>query len=270
MERKFRANYHTHTYLCNHAEGEMREYVEAAVAAGLEVLGFSDHAPYVFPDGYYSGFRMKHEEQKIYVDTLLELREEYRGKIDILIGYETEYYPKHFAATLDLLNRCPCDYIIMGQHFTENEYDGVSVGGRTKNREVVRRIADQTCEAMRLGVYTYIAHPDMVTLAQEGEETYEDDLAFYVEQMRRICLCSLETDTPLEINMLGIRDGRAYPKECLISLMGEYGCKVIAGEDAHSPDVVYREEDWRRVLEYADKYGLNLIDFAPLKTPRLK
>ena len=107
MERKFKANYHTHTYLCNHAEGEMREYVESALSAGLEILGFSCHAPYAFPEGYYSGFRMKPEQQKTYVDNVLELREEYRGKIEILLGYETEYYPKHFADTLDLLNRYP-------------------------------------------------------------------------------------------------------------------------------------------------------------------
>lgn len=269
MERKFRANYHTHTYLCNHAMGTVREYVEEAVSAGLEVLGFADHAPYVFPEGYYSSFRMKPDEQKLYVDTLLELREEYKGKIDIFIGYETEYYPKHFADTLDLLNRYPCDYIIMGQHHTENEYDGKYAGCRG-DRDRVLRYVEQVCEGMRLGVYTYVAHPDHICYAQEGEPTYEEDLGFYLEQMSRICRCSLETDTPLEINMLGIRDERHYPNESFIKLLGEFGCKVIAGADAHRPDAVARKEDWRRVLEYADKYSLNLLDFVSLKAPKLK
>ena len=34
------ANYHTHTKRCQHAVGEDREYVEAAIAAGIQVLGF--------------------------------------------------------------------------------------------------------------------------------------------------------------------------------------------------------------------------------------
>jgi histidinol-phosphatase (PHP family) len=56
-------NYHTHTTRCNHAEGEDREYIENAIKGGMETLGFSDHAPYLFPNtDYYSAFRMQIEE----------------------------------------------------------------------------------------------------------------------------------------------------------------------------------------------------------------
>lgn len=41
------ADYHMHTPLCGHAIGEPAEYVEQAIAAGLEEMGFSDHAPFV-------------------------------------------------------------------------------------------------------------------------------------------------------------------------------------------------------------------------------
>ena len=51
-------NYHTHTYRCGHATGTDREYVENAIKVGLKTLGFSDHAPYVFEDGYRSSMRM--------------------------------------------------------------------------------------------------------------------------------------------------------------------------------------------------------------------
>ena len=39
------ANYHTHTVRCNHARGSEREYIETAIARGMQVLGFSDHVP---------------------------------------------------------------------------------------------------------------------------------------------------------------------------------------------------------------------------------
>lgn len=39
------ANYHTHTWRCNHAVGTEREYVERAIEGGLKILGFSDHTP---------------------------------------------------------------------------------------------------------------------------------------------------------------------------------------------------------------------------------
>ena len=53
-----RYNLHTHTYRCNHASGTDREYVEAAIKAGMKTLGFADHCPQFFPNDYYSTFRM--------------------------------------------------------------------------------------------------------------------------------------------------------------------------------------------------------------------
>ena len=103
MEMK--VNLHTHTTRCRHASGTEREYIENAIAGGLGRLGFSDHAPYVFRDGYYSNFRMMQEQQEDYVTTLQALREEYKDKIDIRIGYEAEYYPEFFEDFLKLITR---------------------------------------------------------------------------------------------------------------------------------------------------------------------
>ena len=57
------ANYHTHTPRCNHARGGEEEYIQNAVAGGLEILGFADHSPYWFTGAgdYYSTFRMRPE-----------------------------------------------------------------------------------------------------------------------------------------------------------------------------------------------------------------
>ena len=51
-------NYHTHTFRNHHAVGTEREYIEAAIAGGYQTLGFSEHAPYQFPDGIVSYFHM--------------------------------------------------------------------------------------------------------------------------------------------------------------------------------------------------------------------
>ncbi|MBQ9116919.1 MAG: hypothetical protein IJY04_07835, partial [Clostridia bacterium] len=64
-------NYHTHTFRCGHASGTEREYIEKAIAEGLTVLGFSDHSPYWFPDGYYSTHRMAPNEVEDYVNSVL-------------------------------------------------------------------------------------------------------------------------------------------------------------------------------------------------------
>lgn len=38
-------NYHTHTYRCGHANGSEEDMVKAALAMGIEELGFSEHIP---------------------------------------------------------------------------------------------------------------------------------------------------------------------------------------------------------------------------------
>ena len=86
-------NYHTHTFRCGHARGTEREYIEKAIAEGLTTIGFSDHVPMPFPDGFQSHFRCPIEKLDDYVGTLLALREEYKDRINILIGFEAEYYP---------------------------------------------------------------------------------------------------------------------------------------------------------------------------------
>lgn len=37
---------HTHHERCGHAVGGIRDYIEAAVSEGLQVIGISDHSPY--------------------------------------------------------------------------------------------------------------------------------------------------------------------------------------------------------------------------------
>ena len=115
------ANYHTHTWRCCHAAGTEEGYVRSAIRAGMKILGFSDHTPYLFPDGYYSTFRMRPNEIGDYSTTVLRLREKYRDQIDIHLGVECEYYPKHFSETLELLRRNQVEYLILGQHFLGNE-----------------------------------------------------------------------------------------------------------------------------------------------------
>ena len=43
-----KCNYHTHTTRCKHAFGEDEAFVQAAITAGFDVLGFADHAPWPY------------------------------------------------------------------------------------------------------------------------------------------------------------------------------------------------------------------------------
>ncbi len=246
------ANYHTHTVRCRHADGTEREYIENAVAAGMTAIGFSDHSPYFFKDGYYSHYRMFPEDFPGYVETLLALREEYRGRIDILIGLEAEYYPRHFGQLLDFLKPYPMDYLILGQHFINNEYDGVYSGDETSDERVLARYTDQVIEAMHTGKYAYIAHPDLLNFT--GSE------GLYRRHARRLCEEAKALGIPLEINFLGFTCNRWYPREDFFAVAGETGNTVIFGCDAHTPSAIPNAEAFEGCLRLAEKYGLARTD----------
>ena len=93
-ELTMKAKYQTHTTRCQHAFGEDREYVEEAILAGLRILGFSDHCPWIYKSDYVSNIRMTPQETDDYFLSLEKLRREYEKDIDIFIGFESEYLPE--------------------------------------------------------------------------------------------------------------------------------------------------------------------------------
>ena len=52
-----KANYHTHTLRCGHAKGLDEQYIEAAIGRGMEELGFSDHVPWPYENGFSNNKR---------------------------------------------------------------------------------------------------------------------------------------------------------------------------------------------------------------------
>lgn len=249
---KITANYHTHTSMCHHASGTMHDYAVAAERAGLETLGFSCHAPYPFDNDYVSWFRMLPSETEIYFNEIAALREEFKGRLEILAGFEAEYYPAHFEKLLEHVCPFGCDYLILGQHFTNNEYDGEYCGDGSEDMSHIDAYVSQVTEAMATGKFTYLAHPD---LAQDMKK-----IDVYLEKMSDICRASLKYDVPLEINLLGISGNRQYPNEAFWKMVGDFGCKVVIGYDAHSPEALEDTDALHRAYDIVDRNGLNFTE----------
>lgn len=252
------ANYHTHTPRCNHAIGAEREYVDNAVSMGLKILGFSDHTPYIFPGSYYSHFRMKLHQLEDYIDTVLVLRKEYQGIIEIPLGLELEYYPKLLPQLLPVLRDYPIDYLLLGQHFIGNEIDEHYGGWPTEDPRILERYVDQVIEGMHTGLFTYVAHPDLIH--------FRGDEKIYCEQMRRLCQAARNCGVPLEINLLGMHEGRNYPNLLFWEQAATEGNQVILGRDAHKPEHILDRNTEERCVTLANRYGLELLDTAMLRS----
>ena len=245
-------NYHTHTTRCGHASGTEREYIERAIEGGLQYMGFSDHATFVFPDGFESHYRVPLAQAPDYFETISALREEYKDRIDIKIGFEMEYYPAHFDAMLKLVKELGAEYLILGQHFIGNEHpDGRNTYGRNDSAADLKEYVDCVVKGIQSGAFTYVAHPDVFS--------FVGDDAVYKTEMRRICEASKACGIPLEINFLGIREGRRYPTSLFWEVAGEVGCPVTFGFDAHEIAAAYDGESLKVAQEMVEKYGLNYV-----------
>ena len=120
-------NFHTHTTRCKHAIGTDEDYVKAALDGGFDVLGFADHAPWAFETDYVSHCRMLPTQWEDYKQSVLALKEKYRGQIDIHLGLECEHYDKYFDQLLRLRDD-GCEYFILGCHFLYSEENNPYVG----------------------------------------------------------------------------------------------------------------------------------------------
>lgn len=245
-------SYHNHTHRCGHATGTEREYVEKAIANGIKYMGFSEHMPFTFPDGFQSWHRMKEEETKYYFSAINDLKEEYRDKIEIKIGFEMECYPLYFEQMIKKAIDFGAEYLILGHHYLENEYpDFIACTKSIDNKKHLIEYTDSVITGIKSGYFTYVAHPDVLNCSGNDE--------VYAEQMRRLCKTSLEYNIPLEINFLGIRGGRHYPNNIFWKIAGEEGSPVVFGFDAHESENAYDAKSLKIAENMVKKYNLNYI-----------
>jgi len=251
-------NFHTHTARCGHATGLEEDYVRCAIAGGIRHMGFSEHIPYLYPDGFeFTGVRVPMAQVDEHRQTVLELKRKYAGQIDLHLGFEMEYYPEHFSRMLANARSWGAEYLILGQHYVGSDhpkYIYAPVG--TDDPEKLRAYTDSVIAAMGTGVYTYVAHPDVFRFSGDAE--------VYREQAWRICAASRKLDLPLEINFLGIRDHRQYPNELFWEVAGQEYCPVTFGFDAHTPESAADLATESAAMALVEKYDLKYIGMPKL------
>lgn len=262
-------NYHTHTWRCMHAEGDVPDYVEAARKAGLTELGFSDHVPH--PDGRWPLYRMNYEELDGYAGLVREAgrAEEGRaGGIRIFLGLECEYAEDLFGYYHDeLLGERGFDYLAAGIHVYSHE-------GRWRDSFAIRDFralsayVRQVEKAVSSGLFAFLAHPDVFSNGYLPWDASAEAAA------RDICAACESAGLPMEVNGNGLRKGlvpapeglrRPYPHPRFWEIAAEYRVKAIAGSDAHAPaDVADGLSECGRIAEY---FGIEVLDslaFSPV------
>jgi histidinol-phosphatase (PHP family) len=260
------ADYHIHTSLCGHAEGEPREYVERAIKLGMTEMGFSDHLPLLA--GWEPGFTMRREDLDGYVTTVQDLAAEYAAEIRILLGIEVDYLVAIEESVLALLAQYPFDYAIGSVHELADGFifdharnrDAISVRGvdavYLESYALIERAA--ATRAFRI-----LGHLDLAKKFGHRPDDAEAVAAAASSALRAV----KQAGAAIELNTAGWRKpvGEAYPAPDLLAAAADLDIPLTLGSDAHRPDEV--GADFARAAALAGEAGysalLRLSDSRP-------
>lgn len=257
------ANYHTHTPRCQHAVGSEEEYIRAAEAAGFQVLGFADHAPWPYRSRFVSNCRMLSAQLPEYVETLRRLRRRCAGRLKLYIGLEAEYFPGYMDWLAEQKQALGLDYLILGNHFDRTDETGMYFGACTRPEEIDRYIR-LTIRGMETGLYRYLAHPDLFLNHYPSFDRAAEAAC------RTLCEAAAALDIPLEYNLLGEarrigehRSDLGYTTPQFWQIAAEYPVKAIVGCDAHAPGELDRAARIRAVQAQLRTMGVAVLETLP-------
>ena len=249
-----RVDYHTHHYRCRHAEGNLADYVDAAIAAGFDEIGLSDHSPI-----YHLGVdphprpwtAMSQLELPHYVREMQQVRAAYGGRITVRLGVESDYvagWDSHFR---ELWASYPLDYALGSVHWLYGDWSIFSTAlpdGRDREA-VYAEYLRCTQLAARSGAYEVIGHLDC--LKTNGWMPADWQTPLLAETVAVIAASGVA----IELNASGWRKPVAdcYPRRELLDMCCRAGIPVTFGSDAHRPDQVAFQ--WERAAALLREVG---------------
>ena len=253
-----KANYHTHTPRCKHADGPDELYVQTAIQEGFTSLGFADHTPWPYQSGYVSGIRMDVSQLPDYVSCIRALKEKYSSQIKLRIGLECEYFPRYFSWLKEAKEALGLDYLIFGAHFIGSDEDSPYMGSACADDKVLSSYTDMCIEGMNSGMYVYLAHPDLYMRHRKGFDMASRSAA------RAICECALANNMPLEYNLNAyvIKDWEhgGFPRRDFWEVAAQMGNRVIIGYDAHQPSLLQNTQAVEEVRALLAGIGITPMD----------
>ena len=237
-----RANFHTHTTLCD-GISTPEEMARRAALLGFTQLGFSGHMD---PDN--------HMDMNLYRNRIHALQEQYRGKIDILMGIEldTVYNPVYTRQA---------EYTIGSTHFPDvacnRGYESDRPLSVDASPEDLQLLADRyfggdfyqlarcyyETEAQ---VYdrlhcTFIGHFDLIAKFNDQMHVLDETNPRYTRPAIETMAYLVEEGVPFEINCGAVNRGlkkEFYPNSFFLRTLHDMGGEILINSDAHQAELL--------------------------------
>lgn len=226
-----RVDLHNHTTRCNHATGSMCEYIQKAIDLGVDIYGFSDHAPMEFDKKY----RMSFDQLQGYFQEIEQLQDEYKDQITILKALEVDYLPGYMHRRV---LEADVDYLIGSIHFLNGwGFDNPEFIGRYEKEDInsiYKNYFTALKELASSQLFDVVAHLDLIKVF--GYRPTIDLLQIAKPALDQI----KKSGMSVEISSAGLRKPvqECYPSKELLEYAYSIGIDITFGSDAHSVDQV--------------------------------
>jgi histidinol-phosphatase (PHP family) len=259
-----RVDLHNHTTLCNHAVGTTEEYIKKAIDLGIDIYGFSDHAP--CKNKFDPKYRMDINSKKSYENDILFLKDKYKKDIKILLGYEVDFVEGDYIYD-EILNGKNIDYLIGSVHFIpqfDSKYslfnsnfwgfDNPEFIDQYQSKDITKIWEDyfQAVYCMvKSNKFDIVGHLDLIKVF--GFFPKKDIKSIAYKTLKEI----KKSNMVLEINPAGLRKTvkEQYPSKQLLELAYELDIPITFGSDAHKLDDIGFKYD--EVVALAKNVGYN-------------
>ena len=221
--------------------------IEAALERGFNRLGFSSHA--MFPAK--ESFTLDPARASDYVAELRALAAEFRGRLEVLCGFEADYLAGVTTPDRGTYAAFAPDYLIGSIHWVRAA-DGAAVavdespetlaagiaahfGGRA---DVFVKAYHRTLREM-VGAFDFdvVGHPDLYRKFNARAPFFDESAAWHREEIERTAAAIAGSGKIVEVNTGAIGRGwldDAYPSAFFRGELRRRGVKFVLDSDAHS------------------------------------
>jgi histidinol-phosphatase (PHP family) len=249
--KQLKTNYHTHTTFCD-GKDSPEEMVIAAIEKGFDILGFSAHAMY--PHEYPGNLQLSRYAE--YAETLTALKAKYRGKIEILIGYEVDFIPQWSVPDRKIFAALGADYTIGSVHCASNKPDAVFpidyfiADGKTEDvagsleavfsgdgKKAVQAYFAAEREMLRHGGFDIAGHLDVIRKRNGVLHFFDESENWYKRELEATAEAAGASGVIVEINTGGFARGAiddTYPSADFLNALYKNAVPVMINSDAHA------------------------------------
>ena len=241
---KITANAHTHTTFCD-GTCSVEEMVEKAICEGFHCLGFSGHSYTWFEKSY----AMSQENERLYRQEILSLKEKYKDQIDIVLGAEVDGLADdveegvydyvigscHHMYSPELDRHYTVDYTIEELERCKNE----AFGG--DGMAMVKAYFEMMTDMVSKRKPDIAGHMDLIRKLNAGNRFFDETSEEYLQLAKACAKACVENDCIIEINTGGVYRryrNTPYPAEPLLRYIAEPGGKVTINSDAHNTEAL--------------------------------